>query len=219
MTQSADLPLAHDEEDVPSSPVQTPTDSPWTWRKTVLVYAAIVVPLGTLSAFVVVVPMFAALALILIAVPYTAVVTYLLVRLRREAAAEAASSAPSVDTAAFRFATVWQRMSLINAGALGVVGVVALATMNSGSSVIFLAMELLAVLSAVEIVVNAPWIYGRQTAIAEAHAIQARFASARIIIISRRLSWCIWYAGSILAVVIVVNYAVTMIAAQNASIY
>lgn len=219
MTQPADLSPAHDEEGVPSNSVQMPTDSPWTWRKTVLVYAATVVPVAALSAFVVVIPMFAAFGLILIAVPYTTFVTYKLVRLRRAAAVEVASSAPSIDAAAAAFASVWQRFSLINAGALAVVGVVALATMNSSSGAIFVAMELLAVLSIVEIVVNIPWIYGRQTAIAEAHAIRARVASARIIIFNRRLSWCIWYAGSVLAVVIIVNYAMTMIAAEAASIY
>ena len=219
MTQPADLPPAHDEDGVPSNPVQTPTDAPWTWRKTVLVYAATVVPVATLSAFVVVIPMFAAFALILIAVPYTTFVTFMLVRRRRAAAAEVASSTPSVDEAAAKLATVWQRTSLINAAALGIVGAVALATINSGSSVTFVAIELLAVLSVLEILVNIPWIYSRQTAIAEAHAIRARLASARIIILNRRLSWGIWYAGSILAVVIIVNYVVTMIAAENASIY
>jgi hypothetical protein len=74
-------------------------------------------------------------------------------------------------------------------------------------------------LSALEIGVNAPWIYSNHTALAEAHAIRHQAPARSIIRVNRMLSWIIWYAGAIAAVVIIVTYIVTMAGMENASVY
>ena len=195
------------------------------WWKAVGIYLAIVVPVGVLAGFVIWIPMLAGCSLVLVAVPYTVFVTIKLVRGRKAAAAAvgeevAATESPFADPAA-RFGTLSQRLSLINAGTLGVAAAVAIVGANTGNTslVPYISLVLLAMLSVLEIVVNAPWIYSKQTARAEAHAIRHRSRARAIILVNRRLSWVIWYVGALASVVIVVGYINLSHAVEEFSVY
>lgn len=57
------------------------------------------------------------------------------------------------------------------------------------------------------LIMNWKWAHSRQTVIAEEHAIRNRRGSAHIIQVNRLSSWIIWYSGTILAIVMIVLYA------------
>jgi hypothetical protein len=205
--------LAPPASDLPAAPAS--------WWKSIAIYLAIVVPTGLLCGFAIYIPLLLALGLIIVAVPYVAFVTVVLLKRRRVASVQAQSKDVEIDVRAAAFRTRSQQLSLINAGALGIVALIGLASANLGvvGEVTYVALVLLALLSALEIGVNAPWIYSNHTAFAEAHAIRHRAPARTIIRVNRTLSWIIWYVGAIAAVVSIVAYIVTMTSMENASVY
>lgn len=214
--------IAETEDDRFVAPTPVPHPS---WWRAVGIYLAIVMPVSVLAGFVIWIPMLAACVLVIVAVPYTVFVTFTLVRGRRVAAAAVAKELPAMESPradpAAGFGTLSQRLSLINAGTLGAAAVVALvgATTGNTSLVPYVSIVLLAMLSVLEIVVNAPWIYSKKTARAEAHAIQDRTSARAIILVNRRLSWAIWYVGALASVVIVIGYINLALAVEEFSVY
>lgn len=188
---------------VPGRPVAAPES----WTRSVIGYVSLAVILGLGGVFAVIAMLPIAFLLVSIAIPYTVIATVIIVRMRRSARAALAETGDSEVHASFvTFGGRSQRWSLMNGAVLGVLGLVILAETllepwldeELYGGLIFL-YGLAAILSALEIAVNAAWIYGRSYVRAEEYALANRTGAWKLILANRILGWVIWFTGSMVA--------------------
>jgi hypothetical protein len=184
--------------DVVEIPERTAVTVSWPQAFGTYIPLAVVLGLGAVFAIIVMVPL--AFVLVWGAIPYTLTATFFILRGRRAArhALDAIHDLP-VEMGAANFGARAQKLSLLNGTMLGLLGILLLPSMRlvsppPGSTMVILA--LIAMFSAVEIVVNAGWIYGRRTVLAEEYALRTRTHSWKLILANRWLGWLIWYTGA-----------------------
>ncbi|GHD46831.1 hypothetical protein D9V29_09200 [Mycetocola manganoxydans] len=194
---------------------------PDTWRRSVLTYLVLAVILGLGAVFAVIVMLPLAFVLVAIAIPYTLIATILILRKRRAARAMLDETQDSrVDWKLANFGGRSQRWSLMNGILLGLLGLLLLASVFLGPWVdldvfggsIFV-LGLIAMFSAVEIWVNAAWIYGRDNVLSEEYAIRTRTGPWKLIRANRAVGWLIWYTGAIIAGWLLLFYSADALAA------
>lgn len=194
--------------------------SPESRLRSVLTYVslAVILGLGTVFAIIVMLPL--AFFLVAIALPYTVIATLLILRKRRAARVVLDETQDSrVDWTLANFGGRSQRWSLMNGILLGLLGLVLLATFWLGPwldfDVIggsFFVLGLIAMFSAVEIWVNAAWIYGRDNVLSEEYALRTRTGPWKVIRANRLLSWVVWYTGAIIAGWLLLSYGADALA-------
>lgn len=170
------------------------------WLRASVTYLVLVLVVGAGAIFGIMGALALAFVLIIGAVPYTLIATFFIVR-KRSAARRALDGRPdlSVETPLANFGGMSQKLSLVNGIMLGLLGILLLLSMGDAvplpDNTGFI-LAPIAAFSAVEIVVNAGWIYRKETVLAEEYAIRTRTHSWKLIIVNRWLGWVIWYTGA-----------------------
>lgn len=194
--------------------------NPVKWRWAILVYVVLAVIFGLGAVFGLFVMMALAVPLTLGAIPYTLIATFFILRGRRAARkALDAMQYVEVDVNVGRFGGWWQRLSLLNGLVLGALGVALLISLLNFvpplSEISMGILALIAMFSAVEIIVNAGWIYPKRTVLAEEFALKTRTHSWKLILANRWLGWVIWWTGAVLAGYLVVSQFVVTSTLEN----